>query len=65
MNRSMKAFLSAFLLLIINTANAQQSVKTDVATEQKIRALISQMTLPEKVSLLHANSKFYVSGIKR
>lgn len=65
MNRLLKTFLSAFLLLMIYAANAQQSAKTDMATEQKIRALISQMTLPEKVSLLHANSKFYVSGIKR
>jgi len=33
--------------------------------EEKIRSWISQMTLAEKVSLLHGNSKFYVSGIKR
>lgn len=65
MNRLMKAFLFTVLLLIGYISNAQQSVKTDMATEQKIRALISQMTLQEKVSLLHGNSKFYISGIKR
>jgi beta-glucosidase len=65
MNRSMKAFLSALLLLMAYVADAQQSAKSDIATEQKISALISQMTLPEKVSLLHGNSKFNVSGIKR
>ncbi|MBS1564662.1 MAG: glycosyl hydrolase, partial [Bacteroidetes bacterium] len=33
--------------------------------EDSIRALIGRMTLQEKVSLLHGNSKFYVAGIKR
>jgi beta-glucosidase len=65
MNKSMKAFLPAVLLLMVCAAHAQQSVKADMATEQKIQALISEMTLSEKVSLLHGNSKFYVSGIKR
>jgi len=45
--------------------NAQQIARTNDATEEKIHALISQMTLQEKVSLLHGNSKFYVSDIKR
>lgn len=58
-------FFSAVLLLMVYVTDAQQSVKTDIATEQKIHALISQMTLPEKVSLLHGNSKFNVSDIKR
>ncbi|THU31091.1 glycosyl hydrolase [Niastella caeni] len=57
--------LLGFQLLIVCATDAQQMVKVDEATEQKIRALISQMTLTEKVSLLHANSKFYVSGIKK
>ena len=61
----MKAFLSAVLLLTVGIADAQQTVSTNSDTERKIRSLISQMTLQEKVSLLHANSKFYVSGIKR
>lgn len=58
-------FFSSVLLLMVYVTEAQQSVKTDIATEQKIHALISQMTLPEKVSLLHGNSKFNVSDIKR
>lgn len=61
----MKTFLSAILLLMMGAAHAQQTVKGEVGTEQKIHALISEMTLPEKVSLLHGNSKFYVAGIKR
>ncbi|MCK9301361.1 MAG: hypothetical protein M0P23_08300, partial [Bacteroidales bacterium] len=33
--------------------------------EKKIRSLISKMSLEEKVSLLHGNSKFYVEAIPR
>lgn len=61
----MKLFLIALLLLMVCGTNGQQSIKAGMATEQKISTLLSQMTLSEKVSLLHANSKFYVSGIKR
>ena len=45
-----------FFLLITGVVNAQ---------EARINTLVKQMTLQEKVSLLHGNSKFYVSGIKR
>jgi beta-glucosidase len=53
-----------FFALAAGMANAQQSLNNS-DQEQKIRSLVSQMSLQEKVSLLHANSKFYVSGIKR
>ena len=53
-----------FTLLAVGMANAQHMLN-DNDQKEKIRSLISQMTLKEKVSLLHANSKFYVSGIKR
>src|SRR5687767_9095430 len=65
MNRIMKTFLSAVLLLIVYVTDAQQRAKAGNAQEEKIHSLISQMTLQEKVSLLHANSKFYVSAVKR
>lgn len=39
--------------------------QSDVKIEKRIQQLIKKMTLNEKVGLLHANSKFYVSGIKR
>lgn len=35
------------------------------ATEKKIEELLGEMTLEEKVSLCHANSKFYAGGIER
>jgi beta-glucosidase len=61
----MKTFLFAVLLLVACVTDAQQKAKTGNALEEKIHNLISQLTLPEKLSLLHANSKFYVTGIKR
>jgi len=65
MNRFLKLFLSAALLLMTRVTYGQTTAKVDNAIEEKIHSLISQMTLQEKVSLLHANSKFYVSDIKR
>jgi beta-glucosidase len=65
MNKIMKTFLFAILLLMACVTDAQQRAKAGNALEEKINSLISQMTLQEKASLLHANSKFYVPGIKR
>jgi beta-glucosidase len=53
-----------FFLLATVTANAQNPLN-DKNQETRISALVHQMTLPEKVSLLHGDAKFYVSGIKR
>lgn len=52
-------------LLISGTVNAQKITSSGSVTEKKIQLLIKKMTIQEKVSLLHANSKFYVSGIPR
>jgi beta-glucosidase len=65
MNKTTIAFLFAIYLLAAITTYGQQTAKTDNATEEKILSLISQMTLQEKVGLLHGNSKFYVAAIKR
>ncbi|MFL9484334.1 glycoside hydrolase family 3 C-terminal domain-containing protein [Chitinophagaceae bacterium LWZ2-11] len=56
------AFSFSFML---TSVQAQNIFTTDKSKEEKIQSLIKQMTLQEKVSLLHANSKFYVPGIKR
>ncbi|OQP56779.1 glycoside hydrolase family 3 C-terminal domain-containing protein [Niastella populi] len=61
----MKAFFSTVLLSMVCTSYAQEQAKAGEATEKRIQALIGQMTIQEKVSLLHANSKFNVSGVKR
>lgn len=54
--------LAFFLLLITCEMSFSQ---TNPATEKRIQQLIKKMTLKEKVSLLHGNSKFYTSEIKR
>ncbi|HLP03829.1 MAG TPA: glycoside hydrolase family 3 N-terminal domain-containing protein, partial [Paludibacter sp.] len=59
----MKLLLSA--LVVTSAMQAQSSAGNDAAMEKKIQSLIKKMTLQEKVGLLHANSKFYVSGVKR
>jgi beta-glucosidase len=57
--------LSVLFIYYSALAQPKPGDAPDKRTEQKIHELISQMTLPEKVSLLHANSMFYVSGINR
>lgn len=60
-----KQFIQVITWMMITcVTNAQQAAGNN-KQEEKIRLLISQMTLQEKVNLLHANSKFYVSDIKR
>jgi beta-glucosidase len=62
-NKARFLVFGSIALIIAAAANAQ--VANDARREEKIRSLISQMTLKEKVSLLHGNSKFYVPGVKR
>ena len=44
---------------------AQKGKSPESVQGQKIRSIVNKMTIEEKVGLLHANSKFYVSGIPR
>ena len=55
----------ALAFLTVGAANAQKAITKEDVQEQKIQSLIKKMTLQEKVGMLHANSKFYVSGVKR
>ncbi|PSL29082.1 glycoside hydrolase family 3 C-terminal domain-containing protein [Chitinophaga ginsengisoli] len=65
MKKIVRQFVFSFAgIIMAGIANAQH-VANDNRQEEMIRSLVSQMTLEEKVSLLHANSKFYVPGIKR
>ena len=40
-------------------------MKITAQAEQKIEELLKELTLEEKVSLCHANSKFYAGGVER
>jgi len=65
MKQTIRQFVAGFSWIMMTyVANAQHAPNGN-KEEENIRSLISQMTLREKVSLLHANSKFYVPGIKR
>jgi len=52
-------------LLTSGGLQAQKGANIESAQEKKIQTLVKKMTLEEKVGLLHANSKFYVSGVQR
>jgi beta-glucosidase len=58
---AMKKILLLFVLLVGLLSFSQN----EATTEKRIQSLVKKMTLQEKVSLLHGNSKFYVSDIKR
>ncbi len=64
MTKSMLKVL-AVSLLISGAVQAQKAKSPESAQEKKIQSLVKKMTIEEKVGLLHANSKFYVSGIPR
>lgn len=64
----MKNYFSAFIatcvamFIVISVAIAQGN---NAVTEAKINKLIKQMTLEEKISMLHANSIFNTGGVER
>lgn len=49
-----------FCLVVTNVGKAQQA---SMETEAKITSLIKQMTLEEKVNMMHASSSFTSGGI--
>ena len=52
-------------LLTCGVIQGQKSKKPGEVQGKKILTLVKKMTLEEKIGLLHANSKFYVSGVER
>lgn len=60
---------TAVLLLLISAAKAGKkpapATGSNAAIEQKINALVSKMTLKEKVGMIHGNSSFTSAGVPR
>jgi beta-glucosidase len=56
--------LVVFFLFVLTQTQAQQS-GTETTMDAKINALISKMTLEEKVNMIHASSSFTSGGIAR
>ncbi len=53
-------------ILLLAAGNAQPALcQDDAATEQKINALVKQMTLEEKVAMIHGASAFTNGGVPR
>lgn len=57
--------LIAMLALFSCKPAPKQVVNEDVKIEQEVDSLLGKMTLKEKVSLLHGNSKFTTAAIER
>jgi len=57
--------LRLIVIVLLSTFFQASFSQTDTATEKRIQKLIQKMTLKEKIGLLHGNSKFYTSEIKR
>jgi beta-glucosidase len=64
----MKSFYlsaSVFALLIVFSCSQPEQKSQSAPGEAKIDSLISQMTLEEKVGMIHASSSFTSGGVKR
>lgn len=55
----------AMLLILTNQVNAQKHVSSLLQYDKKIDGIISQMTLEEKVNMLHAKYMFVSAGVER
>lgn len=55
--------MAGLFVVASSQSNAQQ--QTDAAVETKISSLIQQMTLEEKIGMLHGNSSFTSAGVSR
>ena len=56
-------FATLTLIALAVPSFAQQ--KTNPTVESEIKALVKQMTLAEKVGMIHANSSFTSAGVSR
>jgi len=65
MEISKKLILVGCLVLIFTACRQEQKTNQNDQTAQKIEALIAQMTLEEKVNMIHASSSFTNGGVQR
>ncbi len=64
--RSLKTIIIIVIIFISKVPGANaQAVITEAALNKKINALISQMTLEEKIGMIHGNSSFTSAGVPR
>jgi len=69
MNKSNLQTMMSMLILLLAIGKVtivhSQSTMTETTLNKKINALVSQMTLKEKVGMLHGNSSFTSAGVPR
>jgi len=58
-------FIKTFLVLIVTVFFIQLNAQNKIDTASKINRLIKQMTLEEKVHMIHASSSFTSGGVAR
>src|SRR6187455_655003 len=56
---------SVFILFILLITACSTADKKETAVEGKIDSLVAQMTVEEKVTMIHANSSFTTGGVPR
>ena len=63
----MKIKFSIFIILsaIVSFRPALAQQKADLTVESKVEALLKQLTLEEKIGMIHANSSFTTAGVPR
>lgn len=64
MKKQMVILVLIFILSFSCTSQNVKAVFSEKEIESRITELLDQMTLEEKVSLIHANSKFAVAGLE-
>ncbi len=61
-----KLLFISFLVLLMSTKFTKNlSAQTNNSVKEKVENLLSQLTLDEKFSMLHGNSKFTIAGVER
>jgi beta-glucosidase len=68
LNRIRFLVLSTLLIAtvtIAEEASSNKPSKRQDSVEAELERLLAQLTLEEKVSLCHANSKFAIAGVER
>ncbi|MGB1243040.1 MAG: beta-glucosidase family protein [Chitinophagales bacterium] len=58
-------FLTAHLFLLFSCQIIEKKDTKETNLEEKVEALLSQMTLEEKVNVIHASSSFTSGGVER
>lgn len=60
-----KHYALSILLILVFVTGGQAQMQTNASVEAKIEALIKQLTLEEKVKMIHASSSFTTGGVPR